>query len=86
MSVKRSLASGLVVFFTSVDKRYIWNMYRSDVIWCIQFYFTDAGISTRKLNTGEDILQILPSVCPRSHYYVTKKKTKQINKNNKNNN
>jgi len=28
MSVKRSLASSLVVFFASVDKRYIWNMYR----------------------------------------------------------
>ena len=29
-----------------------------DVIWFIEFHFSDAGLSTRKQNTGEIIIQI----------------------------
>jgi hypothetical protein len=32
-----------------------------DIICCGEFYVTDTGLSTRKQNTGEIILQILSS-------------------------
>jgi len=42
-----------------------------NVIWCIELYFSDVGLSTRKENIGEVILQIPLSLCPTPHYNVT---------------
>ena len=62
-SMKHSLGSGWVVFFTSIDKLNICVVPMTMSFWCIEFYFPDVGLSTKKQNTGEEILQILSSLC-----------------------
>jgi len=39
--------------------------------------FPDVGLSTRKQNTGEVVLQILSSLCLTSHYEATNTDRKQ---------
>jgi hypothetical protein len=36
--------------------------------WWIEFYFSDVGLSTRKQNTSQVIVQILSSQCLTFHY------------------
>jgi hypothetical protein len=48
----------------------------SDVIW-YKMLFPDTGLSTRKQNTGEVVLQILSSLCLTSHYDATNTDRKQ---------
>ena len=71
MSVKRPLVCSWVVLFTSVDNRYIWV---SLSFWCHLVYkmlFPDTGLSTRKQNMGEVIVQI-PDITLRSYKYRQK--------------
>jgi hypothetical protein len=43
------------------------RVYHFDVIWCIEFYCPGEGYPQKKQNTGEEILQILSSLCYTSH-------------------
>jgi hypothetical protein len=38
-----------------------------DVIWCIELYCPDEGYPQKEQNTGEEILQMLSSLCYTSH-------------------
>jgi len=47
------------------------HLCRFDVTWCLSFDIPNEGLSTRKQNIGEAILQKPSSLCPTSHDEVT---------------
>ena len=61
MSVKQPLVCCCTVLFPLSINAISEDLYRFNVIWCIEFYFPVAGLSTKQKhqNMGEVILQIL---------------------------